>query len=220
MAIRILDVLGLCVNDIEHAYEACDNALTQVLLESELDTFEDRLAENLKYTESFSLTNSLIVAMFELTEEIIREHYPELAPTYYVNGYNSHFYINDDNVFEDLYDGGVDADTIKKIVKADLLTKTGLSSQQICEIYKFGATTDGECRSIDDLIKSYDNGNDITIYESVEELGEDNSDNDCRDEDDTDEAFGNFLIQAYKDGNSDTLYIPLSDGSVIAAPIE
>ena len=62
-------------------------------------------------------------------------------------------------------------------------------------------------------------GGELAVYSSVTEYGSENSENDCRVEDDTDEMFGQFLIQNYKDNSSGCkdLCIELNSGRVIQA---
>lgn len=48
------------------------------------------------------------------------------------------------------------------------------------------------------------------LYENVEELGADNSDNECRDEDESDEEFGEFLLHV-----PGTNYFELESGRIL-----
>lgn len=68
----------------------------------------------------------------------------------------------------------------------------------------------------EDIIKSLIMGNNIEFYDSVSAFGEDRSDNGCREDDDTDESFGLFLIQAYKDGQSQEILAEMPDGKVLS----
>lgn len=114
-----------------------------------------------------------------------------------------------------LYDSGVNPDIIKLIVKYNVADVVPLDEvEQILEI----ATNE---HLIYDILEVIRKGNDFIIFDSVEELGEDNSDNGCREDDDTDESFGEFLLRSYKDGNSiNTIYYKLNNGKVLVASIQ
>lgn len=98
---------------------------------------------------------------------------------------------------------GLPRSIISKILNSNIQHKSGLSIEHLIEVAKKSA--------IDDLIQVYDAGNEIVKYASVKELGEDNFDN---------EAFGYFLIQTYKNGKSNEMFVQLSDGSVIAGCLD
>ncbi len=51
------------------------------------------------------------------------------------------------------------------------------------------------------------------VYGSVEELGKDNSDNGTREEDDTDEGFGEYLLEAYS--YNGTFWYRFSNGRIL-----
>lgn len=209
----ILNILGIYGESIQKAWEKSEDALTYVLLEDKVDQLQDNLQECVSdYFSWQDPTNSIIGAIFLLTREIIKEEYPELDFYEHINGYDSDIRVLDDGLFEKLLDEDFDipTDRIKAIMKADLYGKTGLNVDQIVEL----ATHE---HVVNDLLKVYENNGDIEIYNSVEELGEDHTDNGCREEDDTNESFGRFLLQTYKDGQSDTLYFELKDGTVISA---
>lgn len=79
------------------------------------------------------------------------------------------------------------------------------------------------CQNVEvvfDLSKTVKSGNDFVFYKNTEELGADHGENSCRESDDTDESFGLFLLQSYKDGNSNTLYFEFSDGRILAADMK
>lgn len=58
----------------------------------------------------------------------------------------------------------------------------------------------------------------LEIYEDLEDLGR-NADDGCRDDDDTDESFGEFIVQAHTDGNEvgKSALLELSTGRYLMA---
>jgi len=59
----------------------------------------------------------------------------------------------------------------------------------------------------------------LDVYGSLAECGEANSDNECREEDDTDEMFGQFLVQNYKDNSKgyEDFCVLLKSGRIVQA---
>lgn len=102
MSINFLDVLGLCIDDIEHAYVECKDALTKVLLSSEVDNLDEYIRSELINEKTFSwsdATASMIEIIFTVTQKIISFNYPDLETDYNISGYDSHFYVKDNDLF-------------------------------------------------------------------------------------------------------------------------
>lgn len=74
---------------------------------------------------------------------------------------------------------------------------------------------------MEDILKSTIMGHadEREIYASIEELGAENADNGTREPDDTDEAFGNFLIDAYGDGHSNDIYVGMANDKAFSMPL-
>ena len=212
--IGILDVLGIHEGDIEHAWECCCDTLKQVLLSEKTEDLEERLKDEISnYLDPDDITNSIIWAMIDIAASIIEDEYPNITIETYVNGYDSHIDIKEINLFNNLK-GLVEKDYIKKVFKSNFNEE--FEEDVIIQIAKSGSI-------IEEIIDYYDeNGHtpDSYLYESIEDLGEDNWDNEDRKEDDTDESFGMFLINAYKDGNSKSIYYLLDNGMVFSADMD
>jgi len=209
-----MQTLGICPESIEHAEELCESVLDNYHLDYDewKESVETNYLNSIQLGED-SFTNYLVTIMFESLKSLFRKEYPALETDMFINGWDSHFYIKNDETLKMLLDADIDVETVKKIINHNLQDNLGLNDDKLVELAKHKAV-------IEDLIKVYNNNNDIVIYESAEELGEDNKDNGCREDDDTDESFGYFLIQSYKDGHSNTLYFQFNDGQIIAAPLE
>ena len=212
----ILNELGIYPESIEHTQEICEEVLEKTLLGNLFEEWKTCVSNNFhsnsKNIED-SFTNYVIALMFDALKWILTREYPGLETDFYVNGYDSHFYIKDNELFSELFSANVDVELIRKIMKHNLPEKTALDKEKIIELA-------GSEFVINDLIKAYDHGNDLVIYDSIGELGEDNKENACREEDASDEAFGYFLLQAYKQGHSNTLYYQFNDGEIIAVSLE
>jgi len=69
----------------------------------------------------------------------------------------------------------------------------------------------------ENVVENLEKGSTVVIYDSVSDLGEDNQDNGCRESDDTDESFGEFLLEAYKQGQTnDVVYFEFTDGKILS----
>ncbi len=111
--------------------------------------------------------------------------------------------------YKALKQAGTDDSIIECIKETDLLDESLLDDSMILELIK-------NKEVFKDVINRLLNDKFIYVYSSVDELGNDNSDNGCREEDDTDYMFGSFLISAYKTGNSNgTVYYLFNNGKVL-----
>ena len=164
----ILSVLGICVGDIERAEEQCKNALNYCLLSSSVDKLEEVVSDLIEcdgFGFSFGdATNSLINYMFEATESLIRDTYPTLEVNYYVNGYDSRFYVKDDDLFEDLHDLGVDAELTKRVFFSTLNSDFGLDSEQILELARANV--------LEQVVYVVENGGSVELYDSIQQIEE------------------------------------------------
>ncbi len=197
------NMLGIYMGDINIAYSDAINLLNRTPLE--IDNIDDLFKKNIK--ENFDWedpTNSIIRAMFEVTENLIRDNYG-LEVIYNLNGDYAGIDI-DDSLYRGLYYFGEhrpEKELIWKILQSDI--RDYLDEDDIIEIACDSPET------MKDLLEVKDG--EFTYFDSVEELGA--VDNDLKEEDDTDESFGEFLINAYKDGNSRDVIYELSNGKVI-----
>lgn len=209
--ITVLDILGIYEGDIEHAWEMCEDKLESLHIDGDkMEEVQDYLENSKSEWDLDDITNSIISQILDRTTEIIEDEYPNISVDTYVNGWDTHISTSYDK-YIDMLDGEEDA-TVQMFFKNDVADSSLLSETELKEIIEAGY--------LEDLVNVFENGNDLTFYDSVEELGEDEEDNGCRDEDDTDEDFGEFLIQAFKDGNSSTFYYEFSSGKVIAGEME
>ena len=210
--ISILDTLGLYIGALNHAFTECEDALKSVFLDSKVDDLGKKAQEALteRGLDWSDPTNSLISLMFEITETIINNEYPSISVHTYVNGYDSHFDVYDVEVYEAASEAGIDAEIIKMAMVSGILID--LPVKDATQSLELMSDTD----TFKDMHEAFVQGGDFTVYESLEELGEDNADNDCREKDDTDEEFGQYLIDAYHNGSSNVAYFKFEDGSILA----
>ena len=107
-----LSFFGIYEGDITRANEICQI----VLYKSGMDSrYNDMMDDALDYFYDMQLgyerniTNGLIECMFNSTRNILMEKYEDIDVAYYVNGYDSHLYINnisaDDFDFDELENG-------------------------------------------------------------------------------------------------------------------
>ena len=95
-----LQYLGIYEDSIDSAINSCEEALKQLEFDvSDIDRMNDYALEDLKACGDWNdITNSIINAYFSTTQWFIAQRYPEIDTDYYVNGYDSHFYIGGDEV--------------------------------------------------------------------------------------------------------------------------
>lgn len=212
MSISLLNILGFYEDSIDKAFDQCAELLEYLYLKEAVDNIEDNIQK--KLPDEFDWDNptgSIITCMFDITEDIITNAYPDIEVTTCINGYASDIYINEE--IQDLKKA-VDASniedkayTFKRIFSSNLYEEMDISN--IKELLN-------DTGVLEDVLDSMEAGNSFCYYDSVEELGEDNNDSDLYEEDDDNESFGNFLIQAYKNGNSNTIYYVFSNGCILA----
>lgn len=111
--------------------------------------------------------------------------------------------------------GGFNREIIDRTIESEFYKEFSLD--------QFRELCGGDCpsgnadiRCFLDFLSSFEKGNYLAWYSSVKSLGEDNSDNGCRDADDDDESFGEFLLGAYKTGNSRVAYFRFRSGKVVS----
>ena len=96
-----LKFLGIYENAINNAVEVSESALKEVRLENKINYLHNSIEECLKEIGDWKdITNSIIYAYFSTTESIIEEEYGEEKKIdFYINCDDSHFYINNEEVF-------------------------------------------------------------------------------------------------------------------------
>lgn len=219
------ETLGIYPESINKAYEVVSNTVNSIGLSKLLDGFDEKVKMSIKRliveeepddnSTLNDLTNSIIYEMFDIMQDAINDVIPDLMVYANVNGYDSTFEIGGSTKEETaririLLESGLDKNLIKKALEVNLIS-LGISNDDLRELL-----TDQYV--VKDIVKAMkSNEFDYTIYKDVEELGADNSDNGCREDDDTDETFGLFLIQAYHDGHSDAIYAELTGDKILEA---
>ena len=195
MKISILNILGIYPEDIDHAWEECESALEGQGLDRFTGELEQSLKDEFTEIDLNNATNSVIDLMFNICKGIIEREHPGQEVTFYVNGYDSHLYP------------GTNPESAEGRLEA-----SGLSFEERQELL-------GDEGFMHDLKELFDDGGDICIYESEAECGADNADNGCREEDDTDEGFCEFLADNYLNNYSTPkdICIILKSGRVVMA---
>lgn len=96
-----LNFLGIYETAINNAVEVSESALKEVRLENKIDDLHNSIEECLKEIGDWeNITNSIIYAYFSTAESIIEEEYGEEKKIdFYINCDDSHFYINNEEVF-------------------------------------------------------------------------------------------------------------------------
>lgn len=97
-----LDYLGIHKYEIDRAIERAENAMKRDGFNNEqINDMHSMVFEDLKETGNWEdITNSIIGSYFRVTADLInnRHNDPEYA-TYYVNGLDSHFYLNREEMY-------------------------------------------------------------------------------------------------------------------------
>lgn len=201
-----IDILGIYPNDIEHAWERANDFMESLGMGEQIFDLQGKVEDEVaNYFDWNDPTNSIIDCIFEQCKYMVEEAVgADIEISYNCNGYDSDIYFSESLV-------RVLVGSIDRAYTADILA-TGIyelmSLEQVQEL--------ADADVIKDVIaKLKDEEGDLTFYDSVEELGEDNADNGTREPDDTDESFGQFLIQSYRDGNSADVYFEFADGKVV-----
>ena len=114
---NVLNYFGIYEGDINKADEICQNVLYHAGLENRYDEMMECALDyfyDMQLDSRTSITNALIYCMFNSTKDILMEKYKNIDVDYYVNGYDSHLYINemnaDDFNFDELESGEEDDD--------------------------------------------------------------------------------------------------------------
>ena len=95
-----LRMLGIYEEAINSAIESCEEALMNTLIEDHINTLHNSIGECLKETGSWDdITNSIIYAYFSTTKALIEEFSSlEVDIDFYINGSDSHFYVNEEEM--------------------------------------------------------------------------------------------------------------------------
>lgn len=93
--------IGIYEDSINNAIDTCYLALeTLKFTESEIDHVDDIALDILEEIGTWrEITNSIITAYFIATEGIIKDKYPDKETSFFVNGDDSHFYIDNEEVY-------------------------------------------------------------------------------------------------------------------------
>lgn len=112
---NILNCFGIYEDDITRADKICQTVLYKSGMESRYnDMINDALDHfyDIRLDCKRNITNGLIECMFKSTRSILMEKYENIDVAYYVNGYDSHLYVNnmgaDDFDFNELEKGEED----------------------------------------------------------------------------------------------------------------
>lgn len=93
--------LGIYEDAINDAIDTCESALKQVGASvSDIDSMNEDALCYLKECGSFDdITNSIISAYFSTVGYFIKKYKPDADVDYYVNGNDSHLYIDREEVY-------------------------------------------------------------------------------------------------------------------------
>lgn len=94
--ITLLDVLGIHEGDIERASDNLQDALEEVGLLDEYDDIVAAVSEAVANVPVSEIQDFLIESLYAKAKAVVEEKLPDSLVHYYVNGYDSHFYINRD----------------------------------------------------------------------------------------------------------------------------
>ena len=109
---NILNCFEIYEGDITRANEICQTVLYKSGMESRYNDMINNALDyfyNMKLDYNRNITNGLIECMFKSTRNILMEKYENIDVAYYINGYDSHLYVNnmsvDDFDFDELESG-------------------------------------------------------------------------------------------------------------------
>lgn len=168
--------------------------------------------EQLKEDNIFSYddpTNACVRFLFDIVANLLKTNYPDLDIDCWPDWCGIE--TSADKIVDELRKNNVNDTIIKEVILNRLYDE--FEDDDLLEL----------CQDIEvvlDLDKIIKSGNDFVFYENVQEFGADHKEDDCRESDDTDGSFGLFVLQSYKDGNSNTLYFEFSDGRILAADMK
>ena len=96
-----LNYLGIYEDAINDAIETCENAMElKGFTGNEINAMHDIATTDLKDIGDFGdITNSIIAAYFSTTAGLISDKFPDDDIDYYINCHDSHFYINNEEVY-------------------------------------------------------------------------------------------------------------------------
>lgn len=214
----IVNSFGIYPDSIEHAWEQAQDFLESIGLSCEIDQLEDAINESdLRDIIEDDATNDIIEFIFSTTEDIVIDKYPSLDVEYHINGYDSDISLSDEGItrcISALIDAGLRDDPYHKGKCKGSILMRFLATDMIGELTPDEIEEMVQDKDVFlDFLTSIEHNETVYRYDSVEELGEDNSDNGCREDDDTNESFGEFLLTCYP-GHSHEAYFQFSDGSI------
>lgn len=92
--------LGIYEEEIDKAVNSSELALKQEgFTEKEIDEMNDMVIEQLEECGDWSnITNSIIDAYFTVTADLIKQRGLGVNVSYYINGMDSHFYIDGEEI--------------------------------------------------------------------------------------------------------------------------
>lgn len=92
--------LGIYEEEINNAVDTSELAMKREgFTEKEIEEMNDMVIEQLEECGDWSnITNSIIDAYFTVTADLIKQRGLGVDVSYYVNGMDSHFYINGEEV--------------------------------------------------------------------------------------------------------------------------
>lgn len=92
--------LGIYEEEIDKAVDSSELALEQEgFTEKEIGEMNDMVIEQLEECGDWSnITNSIIDAYFTVTADLIKQRRKDVKVSYYVNGMDSHFYIDGEEI--------------------------------------------------------------------------------------------------------------------------
>lgn len=92
--------LGIYEEEINNAIDTSELAMKREgFTEKEIEEMNDMVIEQLEECGDWSnITNSIIDAYFTVTADLIKQRGLGVDVSYYVNGMDSHFYINGEEV--------------------------------------------------------------------------------------------------------------------------
>lgn len=106
---NVLNCFGIYEDEINKVDEMCQDVLCHAGLENRYDEMMNDALDYfycIQLDNRTSITNALIDGMFNSTKYILMEKYKNIDVDYYINGYDSHLYVNginaDDFDFDEL----------------------------------------------------------------------------------------------------------------------
>lgn len=92
--------LGIYEEEINNAVELSESAMKREgFTEKEIEEMNDMVLEQLEECGDWSnITNSIIYAYFTVTADLIKQRRKDKEVSYYVNGMDSHFYIDGEEI--------------------------------------------------------------------------------------------------------------------------